>query len=162
VRGLEARARNSHNNESARLDIHSANAKDAEEFRLITIHTLLPTKKSAVERILLILDACRFHQIQKKKKTKPQAFAQKKQSRRIWTLLNNKMIKDLFVHHSNPTPCLLHEFQARRRTKTVTTKKTGRKKSFSHPQKLNNKRSVKAESELIIIIISQEMMTISR
>jgi hypothetical protein len=45
MRGLEARARNGHNNESARLDIHSANAKDAEEFRLITIHTLLPTKK---------------------------------------------------------------------------------------------------------------------
>ncbi len=62
MRGLEARARNGHNNESARLDIHSANAKDAEEFRLITIHTLLPTKKSAVECILLILDVCRFHQ----------------------------------------------------------------------------------------------------
>lgn len=131
VRGLEARARNGHNNESARLDIHSANAKDAEEFRLITIHTLLPTKKSAVERILLILDACRFHQIQKKKKTKPQAFAQKRQNRRIWTFLNNKMIKDLFVHHSDPTPCSLHEFQARRRTKTITV---------SRPKKQGEKR----------------------
>ncbi len=130
MRGLEARARNGHNNESRRLDVHSANAKDVEEFRLITIHTLLPTKKSAVERILLILDACRFHQIQKKKKTKPQEFAQKRQSRRIWTFLN-KMIKDLFVHHSNPTPCLLHEFQARRRTQTITV---------SRPKKQQEKR----------------------
>jgi hypothetical protein len=160
---LEARARNSHNNESPRLDIHSANAKDAEEFRLITIHTLLPTKKSAVERILLILDACRFHQIQKKKKTKPQAFAQKRQSRRIWTFLNNKMIKDLFIHHSNVR---ISSQEKNKDRHSVTTKKTGRKKSFSRPENLNNKRSAKAESEIIIIIIiriiSQEMMTISR
>jgi hypothetical protein len=79
---------------------------------------------------------------QKKKKTKPQAFAQKRQSRRIWTFLNNKMIKDLFVHHSDPTPCSLHEFQARRRTKTITVSrpKNREKKEFLSSSKIEQRK----------------------